>query len=307
MSARLASGVSICVAYGLLVGAICANGCGGSAASRTAAADAQGDSTSAGDTSVSSNEAASSDSPGTTAADSATSEGGSATACTCPFPSTVTVPEAGILYMGEMPIGRCSSSLNATNSWFGYNDGSVSADAGTFVSAAGLEGCDGPGTCAFHATGAGYTDWGAGVGFTLNDNDAFDASMFTGLILYLRGTTTGTRGMGFTQADNSVHVKFVNFSASANEGDGGDPLYGDDYGAYCDIAQDAGTCYTKCQIPFSEVYRDGYLHLDAGMPPFDPTTLAKIQFEFDLYSPATGPVPAPVGFDVWIDNVAFYK
>jgi hypothetical protein len=299
MSARLASGVSVCLAYGLFVVVVCANGCGGSA-SRTATIDS-GDFDVVGSGDVSSgSEAASRDGSGATGAESGT-DSGSAAACTCPLPSTVS--DAGLLYNGGTAAGTCPSTFmydNAPNSWFSYSDGTV--DSGSFTHIADMSGCDGPGSCAFHASGAGFTGYGAGVGFTLNDNSTFDASSFTGLDVYLKGTTTGTRGLDYAQANNTVHVKFVTSGA-----DGGDPLDGDDYGAYCPISQDAGTCYSLCNIPFGGVARDGY-H-DAGVTAFDPQSLVKIQFEFSAYTPApdSGIAATPVSFDVMIDNVAFYQ
>jgi hypothetical protein len=219
--------------------------------------------------------------------------------CACPLPS---LPANGLLYNGGTPAGTCPTSFTydyVSNSWFSYSDGTV--NGGTFIHTADFGGCDGADSCAFHTSGAGYTGFGAGVGFTLNDNVPFDASSFSGLDVYLRGTTTGTRGLDFSQANNTVHVKLVTGGS-----DGGDPLEGDDYGAYCPIQQDGGTCYTLCHIPFVGVTRDGYVN--AGVTVFEPQALVKIQFESTAYIPApdSGIAATPVGFDVWIDNVAFY-
>jgi hypothetical protein len=187
------------------------------------------------------------------------------------------------------------------NNWFSYDDGT--GDASSFVHAAAENGCV-SGTCAYHAQGGGFTGYGAGVGITLADNAKFDASKYTGLELYLKGTTTGTRGPNFVKADNTVHVKFPNLAS-----DGGDVERGNDYGAYC-ATQEAGggDCWVKCQIPFSGVTQDGY-DAGAGKNAFALTDLVKIQFEFSAYTPPadSGTKAEPVSFDVWIDNVSFYK
>jgi hypothetical protein len=213
---------------------------------------------------------------------------------------------SGNIYQGGMPVGGvCATTFalnGVSNSWFAYSDGT--ADAASFSHTADLTGCEGPDSCAFHTSGSGFTGYGAGVGFVLNNNATFDASSFTGLNVYLKGTTTGTRRAGFTMSNNTVHVKFV-----SEQPDGADPLNGDNYGFDCPIV---GTCYTLCQVPFSMLTVEAY---DAGvtsMPSIQTvlSNLVKIQFEFDAYSVKTdsGALvdPTPVSFDVMIDNVAFY-
>jgi hypothetical protein len=227
--------------------------------------------------------------------------------CACPAISG----GAGLLYQGGAPVaGSCPTTFpidGVSNSWFSYNDGTA---GGSLTHVADVTGCNTPNSCAFHATGSGYTGYGAGVGFTLNNNGLFDASSFTGLNVYLRGTTAGTRGPGFVLSDNTVHVKLVSGMSAA---DASDPLNGDDYGFYCVIEQEAGAgCYTQFQIPFSSFAVDAY---DAGvtsMPTIQAAlrNLVKIQFEFSAYSVTAGSGavsdPTPVSFDVEIDNVSFY-
>jgi hypothetical protein len=195
---------------------------------------------------------------------------------------------------------------SVSNSWFSYNDGTT---GGLLTHVADVTGCNTANSCALHATGSGFAGYGAGVGFTLNNNALFDASAFTGVSFYLRGTTTGTRGPGFAISNNTVHVKLVSGDSAA---DASDPLNGDDYGFYAVIEQEAGAaCYTSFQVPFSAFAVDAY---DAGGTA---TTilqalqnLVKIQFEFSAYSVTSDSGaqsdPTPVGFDVEIDNVSFY-
>jgi hypothetical protein len=196
------------------------------------------------------------------------------------------------------------------NYWFGYNDGTV--EGGTMTKKTDVGGCDDPMNCAFHAAspaGAGYTGYGAGVGFTLANNATFDATQFGGIDVWMRGTTIGTRGPGFMPEDNTVHVKFITQTP-----DGADPRLGDDFGAYCPltVADDGGAaCYKRCHLPWSGLKRDGFKTVEAGAPDpgtdvFDPANLVKIQFEFSSYTAADSSVSAePVMFDVWIDAVSF--
>lgn len=215
-----------------------------------------------------------------------------------------------LIYNGGIPVGTCPTQFTfdgVTNNWFGYNDGTN--DAGTFTHTAMEPGCGGAGSCAYYAssTGAGFTNYGAGVGLTLNNNANFDASQFNGLMVYMMGTTQGTRTNGFMPQNDIVHVKLVTALP-----DGGDERNGDDYGGYCPLDNDAGAgCFTLCQLPFAGLTRDGFRGVDSGAPNpatdmFDPQNLQKIQFEFSLYSAPDGGVPTPVTFNVVIGYVTFY-
>jgi hypothetical protein len=200
-----------------------------------------------------------------------------------PYMVTGEAGTSGIIYEGGTAVaGSCATTFEfdgVSNSWFSYSDGT--GNTGSFSPTADQTGCEGPDTCAFHTSGSGFTGYGAGAGFTLNNNATFDASSFTGLNVHLKGTTRGTRGANFTESSNTVHVKFV-----TEQTDGADPPNGDDYGFFCTIEQ-AGSCYSRCQIPFMDLAREAYDAGVAGMPPFTPSALVKIQFEFDAYSMTT--------------------
>jgi len=180
------------------------------------------------------------------------------------------------------------------------------------AAAADHGGCDTSDGCAYHTTGSGYTNYGAGVGFTFASNAIFDASSYTGISVWLKGTTKGTRTAGYSAADNTVHVKFVTGSP---DDAGVDPRNGDDFGLYCPTtADDAGTadCYVQCQIPFAMLQRDGFHSVDSGAPDpatdmFDPQNLVKVQFEFSSYTDSDGGVPVPVSFDLWIDGISWMQ
>jgi hypothetical protein len=216
----------------------------------------------------------------------------------------------GTIYLGGAPSGSCPTSFSydgVTNYWFSYDDGTL--EGGTWSHKTDIGGCDVTDHCAYHAQGGGFTGYGAGVGLTLNNNAPFDASMFGGMQLYLRGVTQGTRGPGFSAQDNVLHVKFV---TGATTDASFDPRLGDDFGAYCPLADaEASTCYEPCTLQFSGLTRDGFRGADSGAPDpstdmFDPANLVKLQFEFSSFSePDGGPGPTPVAFDVWIDAITF--
>jgi hypothetical protein len=193
-----------------------------------------------------------------------------------------------------------------TNYWFHYDDGTL--EGGTWTYGTDKGGCDVASHCAYHALGAGFSGYGAGVGLTLNNNNPFDASSFGGIQLYLRGTTLGTRGPGFSSQNDILHVKFV---TGATTDASFDPRLGDDFGTYCPTGgAEAGTCYEPCTILWSGLTRDGFKGADSGAPDpatdmFDPANLVKLQFEFSSYSPDGVTDPTPVSFDVWIDAIAF--
>jgi hypothetical protein len=299
MSVRLASALTVIAGYALLVGAAAGSGCGGSG-SRSSGSGSDGSASSSGGSS-----SGSSSGGGSGSSSGAPSDSGLG-ACACTEPAGVTT-----IYLGGPAAGSCPATFpfnGMNNDFFSYNDGTV--DGGTpFVHDTEVGGCDSPSNCAFHASGGGFTGYGAGVGITLNSNAIFDGSKYGGIDVWLRGTTTGTRTANFKAMDNTLHVKFV----TGEPGDAGaDPREGDDYGGYCPLSgADAGACYAPCHLPWSGLSRDGFKGVEAGAPDpatdkFDPANLVKIQFEFSSYQAADSSVSAePVSFNVWIDDVAF--
>jgi hypothetical protein len=201
----------------------------------------------------------------------------------------------------------CASNIPAPRNgqWFQYHDNSD--DGGLSMSAkAEVGGCGGMSLCAFHANGplmgTGFTGYGAGVGFDLNDNSAsvatnYDATAagYTGIQYWAKGTTTGTRGAHYSLSPQTIHLKLL--TATDRQGD--------DYGSYCPMI-DPST-WTLCKVDFSMATRDGFsMTPDPATDMLDLNQLQKIQFEFSRYSdPPTTP-PTTVSVDMWIDEVSFY-
>ncbi len=243
-----------------------------------------------------------------------TSEGGGGGQCSLPTNT------AGLLYNGGVPNPSCPTSvpfMGVTNYWFSYFDstaaGTADAAAFDFVHTGDMPGCDGAQDCAYHVSGMNMPGYGAGVGFTVNNNATLDVSTYTGFQVWLKGTTTGTRSAGgpnYPAGDNFVHVKFV---TGVPNSDAGDPRNGDDFGAYCPTQSgDAANPWVLCKLTFTGLQRDGFSGVDSGAPDpgtdvFDPQNLVKIQFEISSFTPqADSGVTQQVSFDFWIDDASFY-
>lgn len=202
-----------------------------------------------------------------------------------------------LLYNGTPnTAGTCDNKINLPRNgdWFHYHDSTV-ADTAAGAQTAGAE-LKGRGTapdCAYHTTGSGYTDYGAGVGFSLNHSGALDCPIdgtrFLGMSFYVKGTTDGTRSTGYKLTPNTVHVKFV---TTTDRG-------GDDYGGFCSTG--AGTDWTLCTVQFGDATREGWnSKIPSTTDKFDLKNLQKIQLQFDRESSS-----ASVSFDVWFDDVTF--
>jgi hypothetical protein len=254
----------------------------------------------------------SSSSGGTPTGGSSSSSGGTVlTPDLCGFPDSGAPTPT--LYSGA-PTGQaqvCVTSIPMprNGNWFSYHDATTTTnDAGLLVTAgAGMGGCGGTSTCAYHAygpsnsdAGSGFSVYGAGVGFDLFDMGStasnYDASMYAGVQFWAKGSTLGTRGPNYVLSPQTIHLKLVTATNRS----------GDDYGFYCTMLDP--TTWTLCRSDFTAVTRDGF----AAMPPkatdmFDVNQLQKIQFELSLYSAPAGTTPLPtVMFDIWIDEVSFY-
>jgi hypothetical protein len=235
---------------------------------------------------------------GATAGGATGTAGASSGTDVCGLPTT-TAPNP-LLYNGATTAPNCGSSVAMPHVgyWFNYGDataGAMETGKGTFG------GCGGPTDCAYHVTGSGYTDYGAGIGFDLNDNTAspavaqpFDATPYMGLQFFAKGTITGTRGPKYANMAQEIHVKFVTATDRS----------GDDYGGYCTIGAD----WMKCSLAFAAATRDGFSSTpDPTTDMFDANMLEKIQLEFSKFSqPADAGTLTPVDFDVWVDDVSFF-
>jgi hypothetical protein len=223
---------------------------------------------------------------------------GTAGAATAGAPSTCAGAKGDkaspMLYDGNQT--TCTNALTPprTGYWFTYNDGTAMqmpmAAAGGAI-AGELGGKGGAADCAMHTSGMEFTKWGAGLGFDIHSvagkGCPFDASVFAGIRFYAKGTTTGTHGLAYAAAPNTIRVKIKMAT----------DLMGDDYGGWCTL----GTDWTLCDIPFAMVAQEGYGPKNI---PFSAAELTQIQFQ--AAKEGMESMPPTVSFDFWLDDVTFY-
>ena len=177
--------------------------------------------------------------------------------------------------------------------WFTYNDesaGGMQSPTGEFTPAQG-----GAGGSAFSASmsGSGFAEWGAGMGFDLNNpgddsggagvKNPWDASGFTGVAFRARGNVP-------------VRVALVT-QAIVSEEFGGNCTPSDEEGMMCDDAHGMtfplNDTWTQYVVPFASASQGGWgLAAD-----FDAATMTSIQFD----------VGANLDFEIWIDDIGFYQ
>jgi hypothetical protein len=214
-----------------------------------------------------------------------------------------------LVYDGT-PIGTfCSDQVNPPHigSWFSVNDGTGRQTPPIGQPIAHLGGRSGSTDCAVHTLGTGFTDWGGGIGLNLNLSKArgcaYDASIFKGIRLYMKGTATGTETYPPMPAPNTVRVGVVTISTSdqaggtcvPTKGPGGQPISCDDhYGAFCTLA----TTWSACEVAFAN---PAFTQEGWGVKKnFSP---AEIQ---GLLIAPTRAQDATLGWDFWVDDVSFY-
>src|SRR5690606_19523533 len=147
---------------------------------------------------------------------------------------------------------------------------------------------------AMHFVGTNCTGWGAQAGFRLKANGSYDASDFDGIAFWARlGSEGAPRPLRVELADVSTHP------------DGGlcvevDPEPGEDCFAHYFTNKQLNadpSFWTFFKIPFTEFGAPGFGYHQTDEP--QPDKLYQILFK---WQPS-----ASANFDVWIDDVYFYK
>lgn len=194
---------------------------------------------------------------------------------------SVTVSAANMIDDLEDGDGSITSQGGRVGAWYTYNDQTAGgtqtpAMGDTFVpSDGGYMG----GKCA-HTSGSGFTTWGAGFGFDLNNDGTskktYSVGSFTGVAFYAKGTP--------------FRLKVLT-SATVPSTDGGSCTgmkCGDNFGTAITATAD----YQEFVVPFSSLTQEGW----GTAATFDPATVIGIQFQ----------VGKGVTFDISIDDVGFY-
>jgi hypothetical protein len=215
-------------------------------------------------------------------------------ACTLP----TSPPEDIALFSGAREGEACRINLDEPYGTFWYSYQDTDAEPRVF------QGVQAPGCsedrCALRVQGPidgapPFTLYGAGVGFPLAAGDAeFDASAFSGIQYWARGTIQGTRGPGNTPGSQTLLLKVA---SSTNRS-------GDDFARYCriDVAN-----WTLCRQEFSELERDGYVaDPNPATDTLELSQLVRIEFEFPLHRDASDAIPVPVQFNVELASISFF-
>jgi hypothetical protein len=175
--------------------------------------------------------------------------------------------------------------------WYTYNDRSPDGTQTPATGVAFLPTTGGPGESVYYANtqGSGFTVWGAGMGFDLNNHnnpdgtkETYDASAFDGIMF---------KAMGSVPIRASVMVAGV-LSTEI----GGTCTPSDVPGEGCDDGHGRAILLTPewktYQIAFDEIRQAGW-----GKPVvFDAATIMAVQFNIDKN----------LAFDVSIDEIGFY-
>jgi len=143
-----------------------------------------------------------------------------------------------------------------------------------------------------HTTGSGFTEWGAGLGFDLNDQSAVSG----GAAAKGPFDASGTAGITFKAKGNTyIRVAFPVQAVIPLE-EGGTCLTSTVEGEDCYDVHGIGFSLTKdwkrFEVPFAKLTQEGW----GKVTEFDLTTLLGVQFL----------IPPGVDFDVYIDEIAFY-
>jgi hypothetical protein len=165
--------------------------------------------------------------------------------------------------------------------WFSFGDGTSSNEMFSVSAISGR----GSSRRAVHFTGGGFTDWGAILGLNLNSDGisrhAYQAPGVGGLTFWMKSTAPVT-----VEALTEATVLVDN----GGQCDGNvSPNGCNDHFAFQITQPDSG--WKQYEVPFSALRQ-----IAGGTATWDPSQLIGVQF---LVGPG-------VGFDVWIDDVAFY-
>ena len=186
-------------------------------------------------------------------------------------------------------------SINAVDgrdgAWYTYNDETATgtqapAVAKDFTMKA-VTPARGDSGFAANTTGSGFTSWGAGMGFDLNNAGAaakpYDASAHSGISFYARTGAGAGKGLRGNVADKQTTVEggICKETATVHE-------CFDDFGADVTIT----TEWKQVTLKFASMKQGGFAK---AFPKLATNGLYAIHFQVD----------ANVKFDLWIDDVSF--
>jgi len=210
------------------------------------------------------------------------------------------VASALSIYGNQDAGGACSFKLAPPSSgtWFRTDDGTgqspPSFSAETRSDASNAHGCY------VHSSQSGARDWGGGFGFALNGSgDApcpFDATVYGGIVVLLKGSTRGTQGRDYQPQENTVRVNVVTTETSDLFGScaSADGKCNDHYGVWCSTTND----WARCEVPFDRLSQRGW----GAVKKFIKADLLEIQ----IVAVRDPKGSAETSWDLAAANVAFY-
>jgi hypothetical protein len=140
-----------------------------------------------------------------------------------------------------------------------------------------------------HTSGTELSEWGGGTGFSLHQFEGmacpYDASAYSGIELWIKGTAHGTYTTNYVAQENTLRIQVKS----------GERTDGDDYGFFCEINPRS---WTRCSVLFSELETEGWQEMP---PAFDPSWLRGIGIIAHVHE--AGPA---VDYDFWVDDVSFF-
>lgn len=187
-------------------------------------------------------------------------------------------------------------AIDATNGrlggWYTFHDATagtqIPPESGFVPTAGGAAGS----AYAAGTSGSGFTEWGAGMGFDLNNPEAvgmtggrarYDASRYQGLVFQARGNVAvrvALETAGVTPADRGGTC-----TPGTMEGQECEDLHG--------VTLDLTTEWQEYQVPFARLRQGGW----GQAVPFDATAVTAVLFTVDQNQ----------SFDIAVDDVRFHE
>lgn len=193
----------------------------------------------------------------------------------------------------DLESGPTFSSGGRSGSWYVYNDktaaGMQTPTVGTDFKPDAVMPARSGSTFAAHTSGSGFTVWGAGMGFDVNNpggtaKKVYDASAYSGITFWAKGTASKAVRMNIPTKDTSPEGNLCNMT------DAGDSVCNDHFGTTLTLTAD----WTQQTVDFANDLAQSHFGPPAD---FKPSEIYGVQFQ-------VGPGAT---FDFWIDDVAFVK
>jgi hypothetical protein len=196
----------------------------------------------------------------------------------------ITITAENMIDDMEADTGSIKAQQGRVGAWYTYNDETVGgtqtpAMGATFLPEAITGGANG-GTHAAHTSGTGFSTWGAGMGFDLNNNGSskqiYSVAGKTGIAFWGRG-------------GHAIRVKVLTADTTPiAEGGTCTTSCGDNHGMVFTLTQSL----QQFALPFSSLVQEGW----GAAVAFAPDKVIGVQFQ----------VVANVPFDFWVDDIGLY-